>query len=711
MKSQAYDKAQDNSRILQSTGLPQHASKQKVPDEGLGTHVPSGMQFRHTFSRVAAEPGDRLDGQPLSMTICPPLSGRCPFGGAYPAYPPGVRAKTKFSNPGDRYEQEAESVAGKVVQMSQVLLKLAALPFTRGALSRLVRQRGHLSDAHPPENREPAALPAASGGRPLSAATRAFMEPRFGANFSHVRIHTDEQARLASSRINAQAFTCGYDVYLGPGEHEGNKRLIAHELTHVLQQQSPASTQHATDPKAGKLIQRRVSNQMATIRGNLTYGVVDWLISDAEAHQVLMILKALNDTDLADTVAAMEAEGLVDRLFGNVSEEDQNNEAQTLERIHRVRVHTETYRSGETEVTTTVVGPCTPDQMNLIRTKTETAKDWARRAKERVNAYIGTPANHNDVARLLDTHFYHQVNTGNLTAAQQQAHARQIRDNLETVEQQNNPFSNYCASRFDPLCRAMAAAYVSSSTRRVTFCSSFFSSSDDWQSFALFHELMHAYAGVDDRGYGNERLFAYLTPAQAINNADSYALFVVDVLNEAGGAQEMRSTAPEDRYSDCDAAQRARLQRDFAFAARMVLNALNVLPSTPRIGAADARIHFKTDNPGRLARVVDRFKALKTELSGRINFECEDRCDAGVTGYYYRVFGTTAHICPAYFSMTSDDDRENELLLIVAMEELGLRNLVRPGAAAYATQSENQAYENPGAYIGYARAVTNRWWP
>jgi hypothetical protein len=245
-----------------------------------------------------------------------------------------------------------------------------------------------------------------------------------------------------------------------------------------------------------------------------------------------------------------------------------------------------------------------------------------------------------------------------------------------------------------------------SSSRRVTFCTSFFASSSDWQTFALFHELMHAYAGVDDRGYGNERIFAYLSPTDAINNADSYALFVVDVLNVGGGARELRPAAPEDRYADCDNNQRRTLQRDFAFASRMVLNALNVLPSTPSIGAAEAMTHFKTDDPVRLARFIRRLKTLEEKLSGRINFECEDSCDSGITGYYYRIFGTTAHICPAYFSITSDDNREDEILLIVAMEELGLRANLRPGTSAYTIQSENEAYDNALAYIGYASVLS-----
>ena len=78
------------------------------------------------------------------------------------------------------------------------------------------------------------------GGQPLPASVRNFFEPRFGYDFSQVRIHTNEQAAEMASSINARAFTNGRDIVFGSGEYapgtvEG-KRLLAHELTHVVQQ-------------------------------------------------------------------------------------------------------------------------------------------------------------------------------------------------------------------------------------------------------------------------------------------------------------------------------------------------------------------------------------------------------------------------------------------------------------------------------------------
>jgi hypothetical protein len=62
------------------------------------------------------------------------------------------------------------------------------------------------------------------------------MEPRFGVDFGHVRLHTDNESHQIASNINARAFTFGGNIYLGKEETEQNTSLMAHELTHVIQQ-------------------------------------------------------------------------------------------------------------------------------------------------------------------------------------------------------------------------------------------------------------------------------------------------------------------------------------------------------------------------------------------------------------------------------------------------------------------------------------------
>ncbi|TET46807.1 DUF4157 domain-containing protein [Candidatus Aerophobetes bacterium] len=92
-------------------------------------------------------------------------------------------------------------------------------------------------------------------GRPLEPDVREFMESRFGYDFGDVKIHTDSHAAETSEKLGAEAFTVGRDVYFGRGRYRPislkGKKLIAHELVHVLQQRgkgmmlqsTPAMTQ------------------------------------------------------------------------------------------------------------------------------------------------------------------------------------------------------------------------------------------------------------------------------------------------------------------------------------------------------------------------------------------------------------------------------------------------------------------------------------
>ncbi|MEH1868674.1 MAG: DUF4157 domain-containing protein [Nostoc sp.] len=74
------------------------------------------------------------------------------------------------------------------------------------------------------------------GGSPLPGEVRSFMEPRFVADFSQVRVHTDSNAVQMNRQLNAQALAHGNDIYFGAGKSLGNNQLTAHELTHVVQQ-------------------------------------------------------------------------------------------------------------------------------------------------------------------------------------------------------------------------------------------------------------------------------------------------------------------------------------------------------------------------------------------------------------------------------------------------------------------------------------------
>ncbi len=94
------------------------------------------------------------------------------------------------------------------------------------------------------------------GGQPLPTSVRAFFEPVFQRDFSRVRIHTGREASEAAQAVQARAFTAGRDIVFGAGEYvpesrEG-QRLLAHELTHVLQQDADNASRGISDDTVGR---------------------------------------------------------------------------------------------------------------------------------------------------------------------------------------------------------------------------------------------------------------------------------------------------------------------------------------------------------------------------------------------------------------------------------------------------------------------------
>jgi hypothetical protein len=94
------------------------------------------------------------------------------------------------------------------------------------------------------------------------------MEPRFGYDFSHVRVHTDDQAAESANAVNAVAYTVGYDVVFGLGRYapmtSDGRRLLAHELTHVIQQRADAGNRgRSPDRILTDFVAERDADEMA----------------------------------------------------------------------------------------------------------------------------------------------------------------------------------------------------------------------------------------------------------------------------------------------------------------------------------------------------------------------------------------------------------------------------------------------------------------
>jgi hypothetical protein len=185
-----------------------------------------------------------------------------------------LQRKLAINQPGDVYEQEADRAAETVMRMPDPAatpqrvtqvgpaagVRACSCGSSNGAsgeceeckakamgLQRSAAGPSH-SNTAPPIVHDVLRSP----GQPLDAATRSFMEPRFGQDFRRVRVHSDSKAAESARAVNAMAYTVGNDIAFGPGQYalgtDSGLRILAHELTHVVQQSDADLLQRLAGP-------------------------------------------------------------------------------------------------------------------------------------------------------------------------------------------------------------------------------------------------------------------------------------------------------------------------------------------------------------------------------------------------------------------------------------------------------------------------------
>ena len=199
------------------------------------------------------------------------------------------QTKLAVGTVGDKYEQEADKVADQVMAMplsgqttqqgtqqanpllhseeeSLTANTVQAKALSNGSCASAPSgEQGENEDEQLVQKKEQAGSPnsinpqfsaqlqqSAASGKKLPSNTRQDMEARFGHSFSQVRIHTDQQAVAMTQQVNAEAFATGNHIYLNAGRYQpessSGQRLLAHELTHVLQQRKGSEKMVGSQP-------------------------------------------------------------------------------------------------------------------------------------------------------------------------------------------------------------------------------------------------------------------------------------------------------------------------------------------------------------------------------------------------------------------------------------------------------------------------------
>ncbi|MEX2512672.1 MAG: DUF4157 domain-containing protein [Cyclobacteriaceae bacterium] len=196
-----------------------------------------------------------------------------------------IQPKLTINQPNDIYEQEADAMADKVMRMPDH--EKMGQPFSRHSVSSLQRmcadceeedkmmqrKEGNGQETATDHELESYVDRLNGGGKTLPDEVRNFYEPRFGYDFSHVKLHTDGVAAKSAQSINALAYTSGSNIVFNHGQYDpgsvSGKKLLGHELTHVVQQVGGPVLQPKVDRQEANLPETEFQTQIGNASGNI----------------------------------------------------------------------------------------------------------------------------------------------------------------------------------------------------------------------------------------------------------------------------------------------------------------------------------------------------------------------------------------------------------------------------------------------------------
>jgi hypothetical protein len=256
-----------------------------------------------------------------------------------PFFPPvHIQPKLTVGAASDPYEQQADAMAERVMRMPAPAKENSFFsPANTAAVQRKcasceeeekVQRKvagGSNAQAAPPVVHE---VLNSGGGKPLDAAARSFMEPRFNSDFSRVRIHDDTQAARSAEAIRAHAYTSGNQVVFNSGQYNPattpGRKLLAHELTHVLQQNASISRKPTAglveEPEEGIGIGGMVQRQVAEVPAEPEVATV--VLSEAEMRRAIQwnqrrFHDPYNIMNVRETIGISKYPAIIDEEFVN----------------------------------------------------------------------------------------------------------------------------------------------------------------------------------------------------------------------------------------------------------------------------------------------------------------------------------------------------------------------------------------------------------
>jgi hypothetical protein len=260
-----------------------------------------------------------------------------------------IQTKLKIGQPKDKYEQEADAVADRVMRMTDNgQMQMQPMEEEEEMVQPKLRMQPEVKDEEAinmncalceseemvqtkPDTEGGWALPeiaekissAKENGSSLSPETNGFMSNAFGADFTEVKIHTGANAVQLNKQLGAKAFTHGNNIFFNQGEYNpqstNGKHLLAHELTHTIQQSKSNLVIQKTE-----LEEELQSTQqaLAGIHEQLRTWLFDWRVNESEARRVMEIMQSLEPAVLLRVVQTLRISDRARTFYSALSDAD-----------------------------------------------------------------------------------------------------------------------------------------------------------------------------------------------------------------------------------------------------------------------------------------------------------------------------------------------------------------------------------------------------